>query len=61
MKEYQSLCHMKWDCKYHVVFIPKRRKYLGESAPSGASYFCPFEGDIMGGFPSYFGYCMNLN
>ena len=28
MKEYQSLCHTKWDCKYHVVFIPKRRKKL---------------------------------
>lgn len=26
MKEYQSLCHTRWDCKYHVVFIPKRRK-----------------------------------
>jgi putative transposase len=26
MKEYQSLSHAKWDCKYHVVFIPKRRK-----------------------------------
>ena len=26
MKEYQSLCHSRWDCKYHVVFIPKRRK-----------------------------------
>jgi putative transposase len=39
MREYQSLCHTKWDCKYHVVFIPKGRKkmifgairkYLGE-------------------------------
>jgi putative transposase len=39
MKEYQSLCHSRWDCKYHIVFIPKRRKkvifgglrrYLGE-------------------------------
>ena len=39
MKEYQSLSHTRWDCKYHVVFIPKRRKsrifgglrkYLGE-------------------------------
>ena len=39
MKDYQSLNHTKWDCKYHVVFIPKRRrkqiygairKYLGE-------------------------------
>lgn len=25
MKEYQSLSHTRWDCKYHVVFIPKRR------------------------------------
>lgn len=23
---YQSLSHSKWNCKYHVVFIPKRRK-----------------------------------
>ncbi len=23
---YQSLSHSKWDCKYHVVFIPKRRR-----------------------------------
>lgn len=23
---YQSLKHSKWDCKYHVVFIPKGRK-----------------------------------
>jgi len=39
MKEYQSLSHTRWDCKYHVVFIPKRRqkvifgalrKHLGE-------------------------------
>jgi putative transposase len=39
MKEYQSLNHTRWDCKYHVVFIPKRkekqiigviRKYLGD-------------------------------
>lgn len=28
MKEYQSLCHTKWDCKYHVVFIPKKRKKM---------------------------------
>ncbi len=26
MRDYQSLSHSKWDCKYHVVFIPKRRK-----------------------------------
>ena len=23
---YESLCHSKWDCKYHLVFIPKYRK-----------------------------------
>ena len=29
MDEYRSLNHTKWDCKYHVVFIPKcRRKTL---------------------------------
>ncbi len=26
MKDYDSLSHTRWDCKYHVVFIPKRRK-----------------------------------
>ncbi|SDY05809.1 putative transposase [Nitrosomonas sp. Nm33] len=26
MRDYQSLAHTTWDCKYHVVFIPKRRK-----------------------------------
>ena len=26
MKDYQSLNHTRWDCKYRVVFIPKRRK-----------------------------------
>ena len=29
MDEYQSLSHTRWECKYHVVFIPKcRRKTL---------------------------------
>jgi putative transposase len=29
MEEYQSLNHTKWECKYHVVFIPTcRRKVL---------------------------------
>jgi len=23
---YQSLSHSKWDCKYHIGFIPKRRR-----------------------------------
>ena len=39
MRDYQRLNHTKWECKYHIVFIPKRRKkviygsirkYLGE-------------------------------
>ena len=29
MDEYETLNHPTWDCKYHVVFIPKyRRKVL---------------------------------
>jgi putative transposase len=23
---YESLSHSRWDCKYHVVFVPKNRK-----------------------------------
>ena len=39
MDEFESLCHSRWECKYHVVFIPKGRRkalfgqlrpYLGE-------------------------------
>ena len=26
MSKYESLNHSTWDCKYHVVFIPKYRK-----------------------------------
>src|SRR3974377_1867677 len=35
MDEYESLSHTKWDCKYHVVFIPKcrRRTIFGELRP----------------------------
>ncbi|MCW8889669.1 MAG: IS200/IS605 family transposase [Sedimenticola sp.] len=25
MRDFKSLAHTRWDCKYHVVFIPKRR------------------------------------
>ena len=29
MEDYQSLSHTKWQCKYHIIFIPKgRRKAL---------------------------------
>jgi putative transposase len=32
MSEYKSLSHSKWDCKYHLVFIPKKRRkiFFGE-------------------------------
>jgi REP-associated tyrosine transposase len=35
MDEYENLSHTKWDCKYHVVFIPKcrRRTIYGELRP----------------------------
>ena len=23
---YESLSHSEWDCKYHIVFVPKGRK-----------------------------------
>ena len=26
MDDFQSLSHSRWECKYHVVFIPKYRK-----------------------------------
>jgi REP-associated tyrosine transposase len=25
---YQNLSHSRWDCKYHVVFVPKRRRQV---------------------------------
>ena len=29
MNNYESLSHTRWECKYHIVFIPKyRRKSL---------------------------------
>ena len=39
MDDYESLSHTRWECKYHVIFIPKYRRkvlygqlrqYLGE-------------------------------
>ena len=26
VETFQSLSHSRWDCKYHVVFVPKRRR-----------------------------------
>ena len=28
MKDWQSMAHVKWECKYHVVFTPKYRKRM---------------------------------
>lgn len=28
MREWQSLAHVKWECKYHVVIVPKYRKIV---------------------------------
>ena len=25
MHEWQSISHVRWECKYHVVIVPKRR------------------------------------
>ena len=38
---YHSLSHAKWDCKYHLVFIPKRRKKVlfGKLRPSLGKVF----------------------
>ena len=34
MNNYRSLNHTKWECQYHVVFIPKyRRKTLYPPVP----------------------------
>ena len=32
MKDWKSLSHVRWDCKYHLVFISKyrQRKIYGE-------------------------------
>jgi len=28
MKDWQSQAHVKWECKYHVVIVPKYRKKI---------------------------------
>jgi putative transposase len=28
MRDYKILCHTRWDCKCHIVFIPKKRRKL---------------------------------
>jgi hypothetical protein len=47
MEDYRSLSHTKWQCKYHIVFIPKYRKrqlygvvrkHLGEEITQGSGF-----------------------
>jgi putative transposase len=41
MDDYESLSHTKWECKYHVVFIPKyRRKVLYGGTEGSISEMC---------------------
>ena len=41
MNEYERLSHTTWDCKYHVVFIPKcRRKTLYQETASASGRKC---------------------
>lgn len=27
-RNYQSLAHVKWECKYHIIIVPKYRKKI---------------------------------
>ena len=40
MHEWQSLSHVRWDCKYHVVIVPKyrRRKLYGKLKKAVGEY-----------------------
>ena len=36
MNDFESLAHVRWECKYHIVFIPKyRRKVIYGKLRSG--------------------------
>ena len=56
MKGRQSLNHTRWDCKYHVTFIPKRRgkKIFGASRTRLGEMFRELaehrESEIVGGY-----------
>ena len=42
MHEWESLSHVRWECKYHVVIIPKYRRkvLLREAAGDRLGRFC---------------------
>jgi hypothetical protein len=43
---YESLSHSKWNCKYHVVFVPKRRRkaIFGRRVGIGGRFSTPWRG-----------------
>ena len=43
MDEYETLSHTTWDCKYHIVFIPKYRRKTCIRSYAGILAKC-FEG-----------------
>ena len=38
MDESESLSHSRWECKYHLVFIPKCRRRMRGRAILGWAY-----------------------
>ena len=58
MKEYQSLSHTRWDCKYHVVVCYERdRCSLGGSDASPKMRAGPSEPACRSGFQTTSGGC----
>ena len=51
MDKYESLSHTKWECKYHVVFIPKcrRRTLYGSCESTWAMCYGNWQGRKKGG------------
>ena len=41
MKDWQSQSHVKWDCKYHVVILPKyrRKEFFGRIGEESGRFF----------------------
>jgi hypothetical protein len=44
--DHESLNHTEWECKYHVVFIPKRRRKALYARYASVSATCsgPWQG-----------------
>ena len=50
MKDYRSLSHTKWDCKYHVVFILQVSRCVHPEVPT-QTYLRKAEGSPRGDTP----------